>query len=269
MLRTMFQITEFARLAGVSPKVMRDYDRLGLFRPAWVDPMTGYRRYSPAQLPELRRIIALRDLGVGLATIRRLALGGADLRSVLEDRRAELEAARRDVDRRLAAVGISIDAESDRARSNGQPIDVVVRHVPAELVATLDIAELGGDEAKAFYVLESQVRDLGIRAPRPPGTLLDEDRVEVFVPVRRPGRNLATRRLPAIRAATALHRGSYAGFEATEAALDRWLAAAGLAPAGPRRVLYLQFGAEAELRLPAAYLVERPSELVTEVQVPI
>ena len=257
----MFQITEFARLAGLSPKVLRDYDRLGLFRPAWVDPTTGYRRYSPAQLPELRRILGLRDLGVGLGSIRRLVSGGVDLRSVLEQRQAELEAARREVERRLAAVGVSIaDAPS---------IDVVVRQVPAELVATLDVAELGGDEGKAFYVLESQVRDLGIRAPRPPGTLVDEDRAEVFVPIRRSAAALATRRLPAIRAATALHRGSYASFAATEAALDRWIAAAGLAPAGPRRVLYLQFGAEAELRLPAAYLVERPSELVTEVQVPI
>jgi len=32
---------------------------------------------------------------------------------------------------------------------------------------------------------------------------------------------------------------------------------------------YLQFGAEADLRLPSAYLVERSADLVTELQVPI
>jgi hypothetical protein len=55
----------------------------------------------------------------------------------------------------------------------------------------------------------------------------------------------------------------------TQAALGRWIGAAGLYPAGPTRVLYLQFGAEADLRLPAAYLVERSADLVTELQVPI
>jgi DNA-binding transcriptional MerR regulator len=256
----MLQIAEFARLAGVSSKVLRDYDHLGLFRPAWVDPFTAYRRYSPAQLPELRRILALRDLGVGLTAIRQLVRGGADLRAVLEARRTALEAARRDIERRLAAVGISI-AEGTA--------DVVVRDVPAELVATLDAAEAEGDEHLAFVALETRVRDLGVRAARPPGSILDADRLEVFVPIRRAVAGLATRRLPAIRAATVLHRGSYATFGATEAALERWLAAAGLTPSGPTRILYLQFGGEAELRLPPAYLVESPTELVTELQVPV
>jgi DNA-binding transcriptional MerR regulator len=256
----VLQITEFARLAGLSPKVLRDYDRLGLFRPAWVDPATSYRRYSPAQLPELRRILALRDLGVGLAAIRQLLRGGVDLREVLEERRAALEAARREVDRRLAAVGISIAEGS---------VDVVVREVPAELVATLDVADADGDEHRAFVQLETRVRDLGIRAPRPPGSIIDGDRAEVFVPVRRGVVGLATRRLPAIRAATALHHGSYGTFAETEVALARWLRAAGLRPAGPARILYLQFGGEAELRLPQAYLVESPSDLVTELQLPV
>ena len=53
----MFTVGAFARIAGVSPKMLRSYDALGLFRPAWRDSHTGYRCYSPAQLPELRRIL--------------------------------------------------------------------------------------------------------------------------------------------------------------------------------------------------------------------
>jgi hypothetical protein len=44
---------------------------------------------------------------------------------------------------------------------------------------------------------------------------------------------------------------------------------AGLEPAGPMRVLYLQFGAEPELRVPAGYVVERDADFVTELQQPI
>ena len=64
-LASMFTIGPFSRLAGVSPKMLRTYDALGLFRPVWLERDSGYRYYSPAQLPEIRRILALRDLGIG------------------------------------------------------------------------------------------------------------------------------------------------------------------------------------------------------------
>src|ERR1700741_883342 len=105
----MFTIGPFARLAGVSAKVLRSYDARGLFRPVWVDPATDYRFYSPAQLPELRRIVVLRDMGIGLAEIGRLVSGGADLGAALERRRGELERERRDIDRRLAALDIRVE----------------------------------------------------------------------------------------------------------------------------------------------------------------
>src|SRR4029450_1667331 len=76
-------IGPFSRLAGVSPKMLRTYDALGLFRPVWLERATGYRYYSPAQLPEIRRILALRDLGIGLAEIAGLVDGGTDLRQAL------------------------------------------------------------------------------------------------------------------------------------------------------------------------------------------
>ena len=87
----MFRIGEFASLGGVSAKMLRAYDALALFRPVWVDPTTSYRYYSPAQLPELRRIVALRHVGVPLAEIAGLVAGGEDLRAVLDRRRSELE----------------------------------------------------------------------------------------------------------------------------------------------------------------------------------
>lgn len=260
----MFRIASFAQLVGVSSKVLRDYDRQGIFRPAWIDRDTGYRLYTPAQLPDLRRILALRDLGVSLAEIRSHVVDGTDLRAVLQRRRDQLETARREVDRRLASLGISLESADDEAGAG-----IVVRTLPAELVATLDIAAAGNDEGRAFYQLELAIRDAGVRAHRPPGTMFGEDAIEVYVPVRRAAAGLNTRRLSTVRAATILHHGSYATIDDTRAALDAWIAASGLEPSAAHRVVYLQFGAEEELHLPANYIVRRDADLLTELQVPV
>lgn len=273
----MFRIGEFARLAGVSAKMLRAWEALGLFRPVWVDPATSYRAYSPAQLPELRRIIALRDVGVPLAEIADLVAGGVDLRAVLERRRSVLEREREEVERRLQALQIEV-AMADGTASvgdRGRARDVVVRPVAAELVATYRVDPSADDLGPAFYQLEAYVRDRGRRASGPPGAISPPapgEAAEVFVPVTRtvePRGPISSRRLPACRAASIIHRGSYDGLSAAHEALERWVRAAGMKPAGPLRVLYLQFGAEPELRVPRAYLVERDADFVTELQQPV
>jgi DNA-binding transcriptional MerR regulator len=264
----VFTVGAFARLAGVSAKVLRAWDAAGLFRPAWIDGSTGYRYYTPAQLPELRRILALRDVGMSLPEIGRLMSAGGDLRAALERRRTELEQARRELDRQLAALDIRVGAAGGGAAAP----DVVLRNLPAEPVATFDFAlREDGDEAEAWNELERYVRDLGARAHRPP-TALEDDGVTLCVPVRRavpPTDRIGYRRLPACRAATLLHRGSYAGLEDARRALAAWVEAAGLVASGPLRILYLQFGADADLRLPKGWLVERAADLVTELQQPV
>jgi DNA-binding transcriptional MerR regulator len=260
----MFTVGGFARLAGVSAKVLRAYDASGLFRPAWVDGSSGYRYYSPVQLPMLRRIQALRDVGLSRSEIGDLVLGGTDLRATLERRRATLEAERRELDRRLAILDIRV------ASGAATDADVVVRALPSELAATMDPELTGHDLGAAFHELERRVRDLGARAHRPPGAIPDENLI--FVPLRRaiaPTERIVTRRLPATRAATILHQGPYTTLPSAFAGLRAWVGAAGHVAAGPLRILYLQFGAEADLRLPRGWVVERDDDFVTELQLPI
>jgi DNA-binding transcriptional MerR regulator len=251
----VFPIGRFARIAGISAKQLRAYDSLGLFRPAWVDPSSAYRYYSPAQLPELRRILALRQLDMGLDEIGELIRGG-DLRSALERRRAELERERRLAEERLAALEITVG-----------DTDVVLRPVSEEFVAVM---ALGTDASRAFDELETRVRDAGRRAHRPPGAI--PSRREIFVPVTGPvpeTESITYARLPAVRVASVIHRGSYDGIAGARRALVRWVDSSGLAPAGPMRTLYLQFGADPGLRLPRDWVVERSEDLVTELQLPV
>jgi len=260
----------FARLGGTTAKTLRHYDERGIFHPAWVDPGSGYRYYSPTQLPELRRIIALRDVGVPLADVAGLIAEGADLRPVLQRRREELEETRAAIDGDLRALDIWV------ASAEAGP-EVVVRQVESQLIAGLR-TELppGKDVGPLFYELERAVQDAGSRAPLPPGLVTarhpgDRRFVEVFVPVTRAvvvGR-VATRRLPGSKVAATLHRGSYEGMPAARVALEEWVFGAGHVPGDEIRILYLSFGAEPELGLPDAYLADGSHEYVTEIQVPL
>lgn len=73
---------EFATAARLSPKALRLYAEQGLLLPASVDPATGYRFYSPEQLPRARLIGRLRRLGLPLARIGFLADLEPDARAV-------------------------------------------------------------------------------------------------------------------------------------------------------------------------------------------
>jgi len=68
----MYKIGEFSKLVRVSARMLRHYDKQGLFRPAEVDRFTGYRMYSAGQIPLLMRIVDLRDMGFGVEEIEEL-----------------------------------------------------------------------------------------------------------------------------------------------------------------------------------------------------
>jgi serine/threonine protein phosphatase PrpC len=79
MAKDMLTIGAFARACRLSPKALRLYDELDLLRPARVDPHSGYRYYSAAQLERARLVAWLRRLGMPLARIREVcALEPAD-----------------------------------------------------------------------------------------------------------------------------------------------------------------------------------------------
>jgi DNA-binding transcriptional MerR regulator len=114
----MLSIGDFAHLGGVSVRTLRHYDEIGLLRPARVDPHSGYRAYSAGQLGQLNRIVALKDLGLSLAQVRRL-IGGItleELRGMLMLRRAQLDGAR---GTQVSIGGRSLDGSSGSADIGG------------------------------------------------------------------------------------------------------------------------------------------------------
>jgi DNA-binding transcriptional MerR regulator/effector-binding domain-containing protein len=65
----MLRIGEFSALSSISINMLRHYDKIGLLIPKHVDRISGYRYYDKDQLVQANRIIALKELGFGLAEI--------------------------------------------------------------------------------------------------------------------------------------------------------------------------------------------------------
>ena len=65
-----FSIGELSRYQNISKQTLIYYDRIGLFRPAYVDPDNGYRYYSAGQIDYLNTILIMKKMGFSLREIR-------------------------------------------------------------------------------------------------------------------------------------------------------------------------------------------------------
>ena len=93
--RALYVISVAAELAGVHPQTLRIYERRGLLDP--VRTIGGSRRYSDADIAQLRRIQELTAAGVNLEGVRRILELEAEI-TYLKDRiDEERERARREV----------------------------------------------------------------------------------------------------------------------------------------------------------------------------
>lgn len=99
----LLSIGALARAGGPPVSALRFYDAAGVLRPAHVDPATGYRWYTSAQVHTARLVSSLRQAGLPLA----------DLTAVLEspqEAHAVLERHRRRLEEDLAAARAHLDA---------------------------------------------------------------------------------------------------------------------------------------------------------------
>jgi MerR family transcriptional regulator/heat shock protein HspR len=84
-----------AELAGVHPQTLRIYERRGLLDPARTGG--GSRRYSDADIAQLRRIHDLTSAGVNLEGVRRVLALEAEVARLRAGLEAALAAAREDL----------------------------------------------------------------------------------------------------------------------------------------------------------------------------
>jgi DNA-binding transcriptional MerR regulator len=213
-------IGDFARATHASVKMLRHYHEIGLLEPADVDPHTGYRRYTPDQIPTAQVIRRFRDLDMPLDRIRSV-LAAQDL-----DTRNRLIAEHLDtLQTSLAQTSAAVSSLQDLldADASSEPAGTAFRHVretPAATISeTVDIDDIGPWYSGALGELHATLAAQAVPAAGSPGgiyanDLFAEERgaATVFIPcvgeLRATGRVELTV-VPAVELATIVHAGSH------------------------------------------------------------
>lgn len=78
-----YKTGQFARLANVSERTIRYYDKIGLLKPSFVME-NGYRQYSDLDLLKLQKILSLKHLGFSIEEIFPMVMDNTDLKESFE-----------------------------------------------------------------------------------------------------------------------------------------------------------------------------------------
>jgi DNA-binding transcriptional MerR regulator/effector-binding domain-containing protein len=247
-MRESLTIGDFSRIAHLSIKTLRHYHEVGLLEPAEIDPSSGYRRYTLAQVPTAQVIRRFRELEMPVERVREV-LAASDLAvrnrliaehlERLEDRLAETRAV-------VASLKNLLEP-----RSTG--IAVELRAVPAtraiaihgEVTRTDLVAWWRGALGELEAVVNAQ------RLPRtgPAGGLFateifqhERGEVTMFVPVGstpRPVGRTRERVIPAAELAITELRGPHDDMDTVYGALGAHVTTHALSVEGPMREYYL------------------------------
>ena len=130
----MYQIGQFSKIFRITPKTLRHYDEIGLFKPAKNDSFTGYRYYSSEQFSHLNTILALKDMGLSLPEIKRIINHPERIEQLMRQKQSELEIQESKIRTQKDLIETYLSQQS-----RGNPMNEIVRikTLPEVVVASM------------------------------------------------------------------------------------------------------------------------------------
>jgi DNA-binding transcriptional MerR regulator/effector-binding domain-containing protein len=240
-MSTTVSVGQFATMTHLSVKTLRHYHHVGLLEPAHVDSETGYRYYSPDQLPTAQLIRRLRDLRMPVADVREVlvAQNARERESLIAAHIDHLEA-------ELAQTKAAVDSLRALLNNAASPPPVYRRAESTisavAITATVDPIDIEKWWRAALHDVRGAVRTGRLDETGPAGGIYDESlfrhergEATVFVPVATP-RQLGRVQpivVPAAEVAVTIHHGAMADIDLAYAELGGYIAGQELA-VGPR-----------------------------------
>ena len=243
-----FSIGDFSRATHLTVKTLRHYHEAGLLAPAYVDPRTGYRRYTAEQISLAQIIRRFRSLDMPVSEIHAvLANSDPAVRNRLIA--AHLRRLEADLSRTQDAVASLRDILEHPAKDRS----VERRRLDPTPAAAIRETVRARDALSWFFgamtELRATVREQNLAHPGVPGgifanQLFSHGRGEatLFIPCEGSVRSTARVSgcvIPQAEIAALVHEGSYANVDMTYGALATYVARHALPLQGPIREYYL------------------------------
>ncbi|MCK9902884.1 MerR family transcriptional regulator [Parafrankia colletiae] len=247
-MRTGLTIGDFSRITHLSVKMLRRYHEAGLLEPAEVDPSSGYRYYTTAQVPTAQVIHRFRELGMPVREIGRiLSTPDPEARALLVAehlRRVELQ---------LESTRSAVATLRRLLVPTGTPVEVDLRTRPPTRAVAIG-ATVVRDQVVAWYdeamtELDATLAAAGLEPSGPHGGLYDDTlftdghgHALVYIPVHVPasaGGRVRTVTLPAAELAVTVHHGPHDDIDVTYGVLGTYIAEQAITVSGPVHEIYV------------------------------
>lgn len=268
----MLKIGDFSKLSRLSIRMLRHYDEIGLLTPASIDPFTGYRYYSEAQLAPAGRIAALRDMGFGLTDIIELLRCTGDTAAwtrFLLLRREALRQHTRETARQLRLVDTAL---TGLRKDDRMQYEVNLKQLPARTVASVrQILPSYEYEGRLWHVMMKETNDMRLQDADPCYTFaifhngefkeadVDVEVQKTVVGAYQNTEHVVFKTEPPVQFASAVYQGGYDKINQVNQDVANWVEKNGYEYAGPAFNIYHV----------SPHETQNPDEYVTEVCYPV
>lgn len=248
----MLRIGEFSVLSQITIHMLRHYDKIGLLQPEYTDQFTGYRYYKEEQLPTANKILALKEMGFSLPSIREILAtftGNDALKQYLKAQAAEQRGKIEAMEKQLVLIETTM---AHLEHSSGLPEYSVTLKKFSEnkVISCRSIIPAPNQEGILWKEVAeaSQMRNVQQTTPHFAAAIFHDEGfvendldVEVQRAVVGTYRDTATvkfKHVEALTAATLIYKGHYARLPQANEAIARWIADNHYKISGPRFNIY-------------------------------
>lgn len=136
---SMMKIGEMAQFNKVSIPTLRLYDKLGILKPCYTDPQTGYRYYSIYQTARLDMIQYMKELGMSLTEIKDMLEQGdiQVIESALISKKRQVKEQIAQLEQRLNALTRTIESV-ERFRKAPDCGMITVEYIPHRSIYSMN-----------------------------------------------------------------------------------------------------------------------------------
>lgn len=132
----MLKIGEFSNLTGISIHMLRNYDKIGLLIPEYIDRANSYRYYNERQIVAANRIQVLKNLGFGLKDIAAIQIQEESNENIIKFLQMKKLEKNKELEKTKAQMQLMEQAIRDLRKQDLYALSVVIKKIPSRLVAS-------------------------------------------------------------------------------------------------------------------------------------